>query len=318
VNENPCVGIKALMQLAAVQKEMTITNLVFIIAPRINAAGRMDDAKKAVQLFIEQDETKAKALAEILHSDNTDRKEADSSITEEALAIIENDASLSTKKTTVVYQEHWHKGVVGIVASRLTEKYYRPTVVLTKSGNIVAGSARSVVGFNLYEAIHACRKHLIGYGGHFAAAGMTLDPANVEAFSAAFEQVVSNTITPDLLIPEIIIDSEISISELTESFHNIIAQMEPFGPDNMKPVFIAKNVSNTGFSKVVKEQHIRFSVQQKNIQINGIGFNMAHKYDILQNNKFIDIVFNIDLNEWNGNTNVQLKVIDFKASQLAN
>ena len=318
VNENPCVGIKALMQLAAVQKEMTITNLVFIIAPRINAAGRMDDAKKAVQLFIEQDETKAKALAEILHSDNTDRKEADSSITEEALAIIENDASLSTKKTTVVYQEHWHKGVVGIVASRLTEKYYRPTVVLTKSGNIVAGSARSVVGFNLYEAIHACRKHLIGYGGHFAAAGMTLDPANVEAFSAAFEQVVSNTITPDLLIPEIIIDSEISISELTESFHNIIAQMEPFGPDNMKPVFVAKNVSNTGFSKIVKEQHIRFLVKQKNIQINGIGFNMAHKYDILQNNKFIDIVFNIDLNEWNGNTNVQLKVIDFKASQLAN
>ena len=318
VNENPCVGIKALMQLAAVQKEMTITNLVFIIAPRINAAGRMDDAKKAVQLFIEQDETKAKALAEILHSDNTDRKEADSSITEEALAIIENDASLSTKKTTVVYQEHWHKGVVGIVASRLTEKYYRPTVVLTKSGNIVAGSASSVVGFNLYEAIHACRKHLIGYGGHFAAAGMTLDPANVEAFSAAFEQVVSNTITPDLLIPEIIIDSEISISELTESFHNIIAQMEPFGPDNMKPVFVAKNVSNTGFSKIVKEQHIRFLVQQKNIQINGIGFNMAHKYDILQNNKFIDIVFNIDLNEWNGNTNVQLKVIDFKASQLAN
>jgi len=318
VNENPCVGIKALMQLAAVQKEMTITNLVFIIAPRINAAGRMDDAKKAVQLFIEQDETKAKALAEILHSDNTDRKEADSSITEEALAIIENDASLSTRKTTVVYQEHWHKGVVGIVASRLTERYYRPTVVLTKSGNIVAGSARSVVGFNLYEAIHACREHLIGYGGHFAAAGMTLDPSNVEAFSAAFEQVVSNTITPDLLIPEIIIDSEISISELTESFHNIIAQMEPFGPDNMKPVFIAKNVSNTGFSKVVKEQHIRFSVQQKNIQINGIGFNMAHKYDILQNNKFIDIVFNIDLNEWNGNTNVQLKVIDFKASQLAN
>lgn len=318
VNENPCVGIKALMQLAAVQKEMTITNLVFIIAPRINAAGRMDDAKKAVQLFIEQDETKAKALAEILHSDNTDRKEADSSITEEALAIIENDASLSTKKTTVVYQEHWHKGVVGIVASRLTEKYYRPTVVLTKSGNIVAGSARSVVGFNLYEAIHACRKHLIGYGGHFAAAGMTLDPSNVEAFSAAFEQVVSSTITPDLLIPEIIIDSEISISELTESFHNIIAQMEPFGPDNMKPVFVAKNVSNTGFSKIVKEQHIRFLVQQKNIQINGIGFNMAHKYDILQNNKFIDIVFNIDLNEWNGNTNVQLKVIDFKASQLAN
>lgn len=176
VNQNPCPGIKALMQLAAVQKTMSITNLVFIIAPRVNAAGRMDDAKKAVQLFIEKDPVKALSFAEMLHSDNADRREADSSITEEALALIEADPEHATKKSTLVYQEHWHKGVVGIVASRLIEKHYRPTIVLTRSGDYVAGSARSVAGFNLYEAIHACKEHLLGYGGHFAAAGMTLLP----------------------------------------------------------------------------------------------------------------------------------------------
>jgi single-stranded-DNA-specific exonuclease len=317
VNENPSTGIKALMQLAGIQKEMTITNLVFIIAPRVNAAGRMDDAKKAVQLFIEKDETKAKEFAEILHSDNTDRKEADSSITEEALAIIENDASLIARKTTVVYQEHWHKGVVGIVASRLIEKYYRPTIVLTKSGDYVAGSARSVIGFNLYEAIHACREHLLGYGGHFAAAGMTLLPTQVQQFSDAFEKAVQATITPELLIPEIVIDSEITLSELTHSFYNIITQMEPFGPENMKPVFVVKNVLDTGFTKIVKEQHIRFSVHQNNIQLNGIGFNLANKFDLIQPNQPLDIVFNLDINEWQGATNLQMKVIDFRPSGIA-
>lgn len=314
VNENPNVGIKALMQLAGVQKEMNITNLVFIIAPRVNAAGRMDDAKKAVQLFIEKNEAKAKEFAEFLHNDNTDRKEADSSITEEALAIIDNDASLISRKTTVVYKEHWHKGVVGIVASRLIEKYYRPTIVLTKSGDMVAGSARSVAGFNLYEAIHACKEHLIGYGGHFAAAGMTLMPNQVEHFSAAFEQVVSSTITPELLVPEIVIDSEITVQELTESFYKIITQMEPFGPENMKPIFLLKNVYDTGFTKIVKEQHIRFSIHQKNFQLNGIGFNLAKKFELIQSNKTIDIVFNLDINEWQGTTSLQMKVIDFKLS----
>ena len=167
VNENPCMGIKALMQLAGLQKEIHITNLVFVIAPRINAAGRMDDAKKAVQLFIETDYNNALAFAEMLQDDNLDRREADSSITEEALAIITDNAEFLNRKTTVVYRDHWHKGVVGIVASRLIESFYRPTVVLTKSGDIVSGSARSVPGFNLYEAIHACRESLLGYGGNY-------------------------------------------------------------------------------------------------------------------------------------------------------
>jgi single-stranded-DNA-specific exonuclease len=315
VNENPCTGIKALMQLAAIQKEMFITNLVFIIAPRVNAAGRMDNAKKAVQLFIEKDFNKALAFAEMLHSDNSHRKEADSSITEEALAIIESDETLIAKKTTVVYQPHWHKGVVGIVASRLIETYYRPTVVLTKSGEVVAGSARSVAGFNLYEAIHACREYLLGYGGHFAAAGLTLAEENVEAFIKKFEEVVTEKITPELLIPEIIIDAEISLAEINLNFYNILTQMEPFGPENMRPVFIVKKVYDTGFSKIVKEQHIRFVIHQNKQSITGIGFNMVSKFHLLQMNKPLDIVFTLDLNEWNGEKSVQLKVIDLRLSE---
>jgi len=315
VNQNPCPGIKALMQLAAVQKTMHITNLVFIIAPRVNAAGRMDDARKAVQLFIEKDPGKALAFAEMLHSDNADRREADSSITEEALALIEADPEHATKKSTVVYQEHWHKGVVGIVASRLIEKHYRPTIVLTRSGDYVAGSARSVAGFNLYEAIHACREHLLGYGGHFAAAGMTLLPEKVVYFADAFEKAVQKQITPEQLIPEINIDSVIQFSEINPTMFNILCQMEPFGPDNMRPVFIAKRVTDTGFSKIVKEQHIRFVVKQQNISFTGIGFNMAAKFHLLQQQQPVDLVFTLDENEWNGEKNIQLKMIDLRLSK---
>lgn len=314
VNENPCSGIKALMQLAGVQKQMHITNLVFVIAPRVNAAGRMDDARKAVQLFIEKDYNKALAFAEMLHSDNADRKEADSSITQEALELIRQDPHADSRKTTVVFQEHWHKGVVGIVASRLIETYYRPTIVLTLSGDYVAGSARSVAGFNLYEAIHACREHLLGYGGHFAAAGMTLLPEKVASFTEAFEQEVSKLITEDLLIPEIIIDAEIGFADITPSFFSILSQMEPFGPDNMRPVFIARNVIDTGFSKIVKEQHIRFVLKQNNISFTGIGFNMADKFTLLQQQQPLDIVFTIDENVWNGETSLQLKMIDLRVS----
>lgn len=314
VNESACTGISALLQLAGIQKELRINNLVFIVAPRINAAGRMDDAKKAVQLFIEKDLDNALLYAEMLHNDNTDRREADSIITEEAINIIKSDVELTQRKTTVVFREHWHKGVVGIVASRLIESYYRPTIVLTKSGELVAGSARSVAGFNLYEAIHACREHLLGYGGHFAAAGMTLLPENVSIFTDKFEEVVSRSITEDLLTPEIIIDAEVQFDQLSLAFYNILCQMEPFGPENMRPIFIARNVSETGFSKVVKEQHIRFVVRQNNATITGIGFCMADKFHLLQMKTPIDIVFTLDINEWNGEKALQLKVIDFELS----
>jgi len=315
VNQNPCPGIKALMQLAAVQKTMHITNLVFIIAPRVNAAGRMDDARKAVQLFVEKDPSKALSFAEMLHSDNADRREADSSITEEALALIEADPQHASKRSTVVYQEHWHKGVVGIVASRLIEKHYRPTIVLTRSGDYVAGSARSVAGFNLYEAIHACKEHLLGYGGHFAAAGMTLLPEKVTDFANAFEKVVQAQIKPEQLIPVINIDSVIQFSEINPTMFNILCQMEPFGPDNMRPVFMASRVSDTGFSKIVKEQHIRFVVKQQNISFTGIGFNMASKFHLLQQQQPVDLVFSLDENDWNGEKNIQLKMIDLRISE---
>jgi single-stranded-DNA-specific exonuclease len=316
LNASPCAGIKALMELSGIQKKYSINNVVFIIAPRVNAAGRMDDASKAVKMFVEDDYAKAKAYAEMLHNDNTDRKDADSTITEEALSMIANDPEMFSRKTTVVFQSHWHKGVVGIVASRLIENYYRPTVVLTMGEKVVGGSARSVPGFNLYEAIHACREYLIGYGGHFAAAGMSMFPEDVDAFSKKFEEVVSASIDPHLLTPELRINAEISFSDINKGFYKIIEQMEPYGPDNLRPVFITRNVQNTEWTRIVKEQHIRFVVKNKNITLTGIGFNLSQKYSVLQENKPIDLVYTIDENEWNGVTNLQLKVIDFMISEL--
>ncbi len=315
VNENPCAGIKALLELSQLQKAvMHINNLIFVIAPRVNAAGRMDDARKAVLLFVEKDEAQAMEYAKMLHSDNSDRKEADLNITEEALALIQNDDTLVKRKSTVLFQPHWHKGVVGIVASRLIDSYYRPTIVLTQSGEIVAGSARSVSGFNLYEAIHACREHLLGYGGHFAAAGMTLLPGQVELFSRKFEEVVAATIEPHSLVPEIRIDSEVHFSDLRQPFYNILTQMEPFGPDNARPVFVVRRVQDAG-SRIVKEDHIKFVLQQDGIIFNGIGFSMAGKFPLLEAKKPVDIVFTLDENEWNNNRHLQLKVVDFRVSE---
>lgn len=313
-NKKPNNGIKALAKLSGLVTELHITNLVFMIAPRVNAAGRMDDARKAVQLFVAETDEEALQYAEMLHSDNTDRKEADKNITEEALALINEKSEWQDRKSTVVFQPHWHKGVVGIVASRLIETYYRPTIVLTQSGEYAAGSARSVPGFNLYEAIHACKEHLLGYGGHFAAAGMTLELSQVNAFREKFEQVVSYTITPELLIPEIVIDAEISLKDIKQQFYDIICQMEPFGPENLRPVFIVKNVMDNGWSKIVKEQHIRFSLKQDNVTMHGIGFGLADKFHLLQQKKPVDVVFTIDINEWNGTTSLQMRVIDFRLS----
>jgi single-stranded-DNA-specific exonuclease len=314
-NENPNYGIKALKQLSGLQKEMHINNLVFMIAPRVNAAGRMDDARKAVQMFVSKTYEEALFYAEMLHEDNTDRKEADQSITEEALYLIANNAELINRKSTVVFQSHWHKGVVGIVASRLIDRYYRPTIVLTQSGDYAAGSARSVAGFNVYEAIHQCKDLLLGYGGHFYAAGMTLELDKVEAFQSKFEEIVSSTIPPELLVPEIVIDSEILFTDLKQSFYNIICQMEPFGPDNLRPVFVVKNVVDSGYSKIVKEQHIKFSLRQGNIVFSGIGFCLADKFHLLHLRKPVDVVFTLDQNEWNNQCHLQMKVIDLRLAE---
>jgi len=314
VNENPSHGILALLELAKQNRPIRISNLVFAVAPRINAAGRMDDAKKAVQLFIEKAYQGALDVASLLQQDNLDRREADSSISEEAFAEIENDPAHLNKKSTVVFQPHWHKGVVGIVASRLIEKHYKPTIVLTQNGDIVSGSARSVQGFNLYEALHACREHLLGYGGHFAAAGMTLNIDQLEAFKEAFEKAVAERITPDQMVPEILINALLPLDQISMQFFQIIAQMEPFGPDNMRPIFLAKNVRDTGYSKLVKEAHISFNLTQGNNSVRGIGYNMPDKIDIVKSGNPFDVVFQLQMNEWQGTQSVQIQVIDLKAA----
>ena len=314
VNKNPSHGILALLELANQNRPIRISNLVFAVAPRINAAGRMDDAKKAVQLFIEKEYQGALDVASLLQQDNLDRREADSSISEEAFAEIENDPAHLNKKSTVVFQPHWHKGVVGIVASRLIEKHYKPTIVLTQNGDIVSGSARSVQGFNLYEALHACREHLLGYGGHFAAAGMTLNIDQLDAFKEAFEKAVAERITPEQMVPEIAINAHLPLDQISMQFFQIIAQMEPFGPDNMRPIFIAKNVRDTGYSKLVKEAHISFNLTQGNNSVRGIGYNMPEKISIVKSGQPFDIVFQLQLNEWQGTQSVQIQVMDLKST----
>ncbi|HUR11530.1 MAG TPA: single-stranded-DNA-specific exonuclease RecJ [Flavitalea sp.] len=314
-NERPNFGIEALKELSGLKTSLHISSLVFMIAPRVNAAGRMDDAKKAVQMFIAADPQEARQYAELLHIDNKDRKEADMNITEEALYLIKSNEEWMTRKSTVVFQSHWHKGVVGIVASRLIDHYYRPTIVLTRSGDYAAGSARSVAGFNVYEAIHQCKDLLLGYGGHFYAAGMTLELDKVEAFQEKFEKIVSATIPDELLVPEICIDAEIRFSDLKQSFYNILCQMEPFGPDNLRPIFIVKKVRDSGYSKVVSEQHLKFSLKQDNIIFTGIGFGMADRISLLQKNQDLDVVFTLEENEWNDCKHLQLRVIDVRASE---
>lgn len=311
-NENPSTALKAIMDVSGVKGKILMHHLVFMVAPRVNAAGRMDDARKVVELFIEKDPEKAKQIAEQLHLDNADRKEADLSITEEALTLIREYELSGSKRSTVVYQPHWHKGVVGIVASRLIEHYYRPTIVLTRSGDIVAGSARSIPGFNIHDGLEQCRDLLLGFGGHYFAAGMTMLPENVNAFSERFNAVVTDQVAENFFTPQILVDAEVNISDCNRNFYNIISQMEPFGPENMQPIFIARGVVDTGFSRIVKENHLRLVVRQHNAEIKGIGFNLAHKYPIVASGQPFDIAFNLDENEWQGTVSLQMKVLDIR------
>ncbi|MCF8342036.1 MAG: single-stranded-DNA-specific exonuclease RecJ [Chitinophagaceae bacterium] len=312
-NENPCKALTTLLNISKIKEHILIHHLVFMIAPRVNAAGRMDDARKVVQLFIENDEAAAKLLAEELQSDNADRKITDQAITEEALSLLLQLESKGRKKSTVVYQPHWHKGVVGIVASRLIEQYHRPTIVLTKSGDTVTGSGRSILGFNLHDGLEQCKDLLLGFGGHYFAAGMTLLPENVELLAERFEEIVSNTVEEKYFTPVIDINAEISLSDCTTSFYNIIKQMEPFGPENQHPVFCVRAVKNVG-SKIVKDVHLRFVVQQNQSTFTGIGFNLANKFSIVDSGNPFDMVFALEENHWNNNTSLQLKVIDIKPS----
>lgn len=315
INKTPSPAMSALKAVAALKRDISISDLVFVMAPRINAAGRMDDAAKVVRFFTEDDTTQVQELAETLHSHNYDRKEADKQITEEALAMLDRQNLTERRFSTVLYQPHWHKGVLGIVASRLVEQYYRPTIVLTGSDGKITGSARSVPGFNIYEAIHACREHLDHYGGHYFAAGLTLDEKEFPAFRERFESVVRETIQQESLYPEMSIDAEISMADIKPSFYNILKQLEPYGPQNLRPVFVSRNLQDTkGFSRIVKEQHLKIVVGGNRQLVSGIAFNMAGKYELVKNGTRFDVVYTIEENEWNGKTSLQLQVMDIKPS----
>jgi single-stranded-DNA-specific exonuclease len=316
VNQHPSTGMRALIDVSGYQKELTITNVVFMIAPRVNAAGRMDDARKAIQLFIEKDYEKARQLAIQLQENNTDRRETDALITEEALDLIRSDRAMAEGKSTVVFQPHWHKGVIGIVASRLIEHYYRPTIVLTESGGIISGSARSIPGFNLHEGLDQCSDLLLGFGGHYFAAGMTLESNQLEAFRDRFEQIVRASVPEDLFAPEIRIDAEIKFPDITPKFFRILTRMEPFGPENPQPVFISRGVRDTGRSALAKEKHVRFSLEQEGTVLTGIGFNMGDKIGLVRSGQPLDIVYTLDENEWNGSKTIQLKMIDLKEQSM--
>ena len=312
INEQPRNGIKAIIHQIN-KKELTITDVVFIIAPRINAAGRMKHGNYAVELLTEMDYDAAVKFAADIEIFNADRKDLDKQITNEALIqIIDNDEE--NKNTTVVYQEDWHKGVIGIVASRLIETYYRPTLVFTKSGDKLAASARSVKGFDVYNALQECSAFIEQFGGHKYAAGLTLLPENYIHFKNKFEEVVSKTINKKLLTPEITIDAEIELSEITPKFFRILQQMAPFGPQNMKPVFKTTCVRDNGYGKKVgaDETHLKLNVfQGDNKQtFNAIGFNLGNKMNYVQDE--FDIVYTLDENEWNGYKSIQLVLKDLK------
>jgi single-stranded-DNA-specific exonuclease len=313
INSNPRPGIKAI--IAQIKKqELTITDVVFIVAPRINAAGRMKHGNHAVTLLTETDYNLAIEYALDIDQFNTERRDTDQRITEEALQQIEIKNE-QERFTTVVYNEKWHKGVIGIVASRLTETYYRPTLVFTKSGDKLAASARSISGFDVYNALEACSEHIEQFGGHKYAAGLTLKEEHYEAFKQAFEDEVSKTIDKSLLTPEIKVDLKIDLKDITPKFYRIIRQFAPFGPGNMTPIFMTENFKDTGYGKGVgeDEKHMRLTVTQSGKEkIVCIGFGLGDKMDLVSNKKPFKAVYSIDENEWNGKVSLQLKLRDIK------
>jgi len=313
INSNPRPGFKAITQNVK-KKELTITDVVFIIAPRINAAGRIKHGNYAVQLLTEFGLEEAEAFAKEIETFNVDRKELDKQITIEALSQITTNKE-EKRFSTVVYQEDWHKGVIGIVASRLIETYYRPTLVFTKSGDKLAASARSVKDFDVYNALEACSDYLEQFGGHMYAAGLTLKEDQFENFKNQFEKVVSETINEELLIPEILIDAEINLTDINERFIRILKQFEPFGPMNMTPIFLTKDLIDTGYGKKIgkDDEHLKLFVKQGNSEgIGAIGFKIGDKLDLTANRQMFQAVYSIDENEYNGNVSLQMRLRDVR------
>ncbi|KLT65214.1 single-stranded-DNA-specific exonuclease RecJ [Pedobacter sp. BMA] len=315
LNTNPCEGLRALMEVSGKKENYTIMDVVFTLGPRINAAGRIDHAKHAVAMLLCQEDGNALEQSEIINLKNTERKAFDQDITREALALIGDSEILINKKTTVVFNENWHKGVIGIVASRLTETYYRPTIVLTKSNGHVAGSCRSVIGFDLYEALSGCSHLLDQYGGHKFAAGLTMQEHNVDAFADKFEEIVSASITSEQLTPMIKIDAEIELSQIDGKFYRILAQMGPFGPENLAPVFVTHQVYLDKPAMTVGANHLKINIKQQNSPIfEGIAFGLAEFQNLLQPKVPFSVCYTIEENVWRDKKRLQLNIKGIKVN----
>jgi single-stranded-DNA-specific exonuclease len=314
LNENPRLGLKALIKLSGIRGDLNISNVVFGIGPRINASGRMDHAKSAVDLLLADNYKTIESLADILDVKNLERRDIDSTITTEAIEMIEKQHGDKDFKSTVLFKNDWHKGVIGIVASRCIDKFYRPTVILTESNGKATGSARSVDGFDIYEAISECADLLEQYGGHMYAAGLTMSIDKVDAFKEKFERIVSERISDDQLLPLIEIDSEIDLKDINFKFYNVLEQMAPFGPKNMQPVFITNQLHVTKRPRILKEQHLKFFVKQndEDEEREAIGFGQAKYYDLIASGMRFSMAYYIEENNYLGNKTLQLRVKDIR------
>jgi single-stranded-DNA-specific exonuclease len=315
LNKNPRPGIKAILELAQVKRELTVSDIVFIIGPRINAAGRIQDARQAVDLLISANRSDALFEGGKINESNVERRTLDLSITEHALLLVQEDPHFSKRKSTVLFHPSWHKGVIGIVASRLTEKFYRPTIILTESNGVATGSARSIKDFDIYNAIESCSDLLEQFGGHMYAAGLTLKLENIERFTERFEEIVSSTIDERSLIQEIEIDADLAFKDITPAFFKILKQFAPFGPGNMNPVFRTENVRDTGMTRVVGNNHLKLNLAEDETTrfgMDAIAFQLGQFYPMVSRRIPFDICYTIEENVWNGKTSLQLNVKDIQ------
>ena len=318
LNDDPSIGLKAIKEVAGIdRKGISIEDIVFKIGPRINAAGRMESGKKSVDLLVCGKGTDARIISKKINNFNLDRRNVDTEITRQAIEMIQGDPSLKERNSTVLYNPEWHKGVIGIVASRLLDHYYKPTVILTRSNGLVTGSARSVTGFDLYQAIESCSDLLENFGGHKYAAGLTMKVQNLPVFRERFEKIVRETIDPEQLIPVVEIDTELQLTEITEKFFRILKQFEPFGPENMSPVFLSENVVDNGYGRTVgaNGEHLKLTlIQEENPfkVFNAIGFHQGSKFGKINKGAPFDICYQLMENEFRGRTSLQINILDLK------
>ena len=320
ITNNPRPGIKALLDSAGLKSEvMTTAQVVFVMAPRINAVGRLGDAKRAVELLVTDDYDSAVEFARVLEQENINRRKIDEDVFIHAQQLVEEFLDVESDGAIILHQEQWHPGVVGIVASRMVEKYYRPSIMMTTVDGVAKGSARSIAGFNIYQALKRCEDKLLQFGGHKYAAGLTLEVDRIEEFKEAFNAVVKELLTEDLRTPVITIDAEIDLGELTPKYTRLLKQFSPFGPKNMRPTFVARRVEAMGPARIVGKNHLRFKIRKNHITLDCIGFNLGHLLERFSNgNRYFDIVFAVDESDFSGVQLPQLKIKDLRLAAAAN